>query len=89
MACLPGMPCYDQTAFPLQNSSSDCNSCCPVESNRVIYEGPNLPQSGINTGDCLTLAIEKIDEPMDLVEPMVLLVLMVLTVQLDHQVRQV
>ena len=53
MSCLPGMPCY----------GAQQKECCPeVNSNCVDYSGPNLPCSGVQTHDCLTLAIEKIDD---------------------------
>lgn len=71
MPCPPGVPCNDiRKPFPLANGSSsnplanrntDCDKSCIVESVRVAYDGPNLPQSGINTGDCLTLCLEKLD----------------------------
>lgn len=91
MACLPGAPCY--------GSGESVQGCYDqINSNCVEYTGPNLPDTGIQTHDCLTLAIEKIDEklgevgmvrlvPQDLqVKPTVLLVpqdcLMVLVVRL-------
>ena len=55
MACLPGMNC----------GGYQSNDCCPeVNSNCVDYSGPNLPCSGVQTHDCLTLAIEKIDDKL-------------------------
>ena len=61
MACAPGVPCNDpRRPFPL--AGTDCDSSCPVDSNRVVYDGPNLPQSGVNTGDCLTISLEKLDD---------------------------
>jgi hypothetical protein len=60
MACAPGVPCGDpRKPFPL--GKNDCDKSCIVESVRVVYDGPNLPQSGVNTGDCLTLCLEKLD----------------------------
>jgi hypothetical protein len=53
MACLPGMNCGGY-------QSNDCHP--KVNSNCVDYSGPNLPCSGVQTHDCLTLAIEKIDD---------------------------
>jgi hypothetical protein len=56
MSCLPGINCGGY-------QSNDCHH--EVNSNCVEYSGPNLPQSGIQTHDCLTLAIEKIDNKLD------------------------
>jgi hypothetical protein len=56
MACLPGMNCGGY-------QSNDC--CSEINSNCVYYSGPNLPYSGIQTHDCLTVAIEKIDSELD------------------------
>lgn len=33
----------------------------PIKSDLLCYNGPNLPNTGINTGNTLTLALEKID----------------------------
>ena len=51
MSCLPGMPCYDayRIAFPFANL--ECGeSPCSV-SNRIIYNGPNLACTGIQSTD--------------------------------------
>ena len=60
MSCYPGMQCYDAYYHP-QNQG--CGGCI-VTSDKVIYVGPNLPNSGIQYNDCLTLALEKIDNKM-------------------------
>jgi len=54
MSCLPGMDCYDAYYHP----PGVCNS------NTVLYVGPNLPNSGINTNNSLTVALEKIDNKL-------------------------
>ena len=62
MSCLPGMPCYESVikiVYP--------PGCAPIpfeiiESSRVHYDGPNLSCTGIQTNDCLTDALQKIDE---------------------------
>lgn len=65
MSCLPGMPCYDAykvyTVYP--------SGCCtdgflgyPINSDYIYYSGPNLPCTGVQFKDCLTDALQKIDE---------------------------
>ena len=51
MSCLPGMQCYDAYYHPP----------CTTNSSTVLYVGPNLPNSGVNTNNTLTVALEKID----------------------------
>ena len=60
MSCIPGMPCFAEETtiyYPV--------GCGPAHiyptSNTVVYVGPNLPDTGINTMDSLTTALEKID----------------------------
>lgn len=56
------MPCYESVikiVYP--------PGCAPIpfeiiESSRVHYDGPNLACTGIQTNDCLTDALQKIDE---------------------------
>jgi len=43
-----------------QRKSCDCNDPC-ISTDDVYYAGPNLPNSGINTYNSVTLAIEKLD----------------------------
>ena len=59
MSCLPGMPCYDayRIAFPFAHESC-------IFSNMVIYNGPNLPCTGIQSQDNLQVALQKIDTRM-------------------------
>ena len=61
MACNPGDPCYNAYYHPNEN----CNSLpCATTANLVIYNGPNLPCSGIHTGDNLDCALSKIDDAL-------------------------
>lgn len=62
MACLPGMPCHNdyRIAFPFSNWEG-CEPTC-ISSDKVIYNGPNLPCTGIRTADTVEVAIQKIDE---------------------------
>ena len=59
MACTPGDPCYNAYYHP--NENSGCFPC-EITANLVIYNGPNLPCSGIQTGDNLDCALAKIDD---------------------------
>jgi hypothetical protein len=54
MSCLPGMDCWDAYYHPPGVPNS----------NTVLYVGPNLPNSGVNTNNSLTIALEKIDEKL-------------------------
>lgn len=62
MSCLPGMPCYGPEIYAFYPKGC-CNESlvCPVNSNIIVYSGPNLPNTGINTNDTLTVALQKID----------------------------
>lgn len=42
------------------DDDSNCNAC-PTQSANVIYSGPNLPCSGVNTCDTLDVVLQKID----------------------------
>ena len=57
MACRPCDPCYTAYYHPVPVGCSNTI----VTSNNTYYVGPNLPNSGVASGDCLTLALEKID----------------------------
>lgn len=36
----------------------------PIQSTNLVYDGPNLPCSGIRTCNTLTVALQKIDEKL-------------------------
>lgn len=70
--CLPGMSCWE-------NQESECNNDCvtitvtwpngctseiTINTSQIIYNGPNLPNSGIETGDTFTTLIEKLDNAL-------------------------
>jgi hypothetical protein len=40
------------------------NDCKKVKTSNVIYNGPNLPCSNINTNDSLTIALQKLDDKL-------------------------
>lgn len=46
---------------PCTNCVDLVNGCDPVNTNGVIYSGPNLPCSTVTTSDTLTVALQKID----------------------------
>lgn len=62
MSCLPGSPCYNSnhTTYPRGCGIDPCKAY-QTGSDLVKYNGPNLPCTGINTCETLTLALEKID----------------------------
>ena len=64
MSCLPGMPCYDayRIAFPF-SCENPCEPLC-FTSDRIIYNGPNLACTGIQSQDNLEVALQKIDDRM-------------------------
>ena len=39
-----------------------CHTPIPIDSARIIYNGPNLPGSGVLTGDTLDVALQKLDD---------------------------
>ncbi len=46
---------------PCTNCLELNNDCEKIKSSSVIYNGPNLPCSNINTNDSLTIALQKLD----------------------------
>ena len=50
-------------AHPKEDGDEDENCCIakPIDSTRIIYDGPNLPCTGVRTCDDITLALQKID----------------------------
>lgn len=71
--CVPGMPCYSNESSVIVYTTypAGCSSCnpstggcvaLPISSAYLYYGGPNLPYSGVNTEDTLTVALQKIDE---------------------------
>lgn len=70
MACVPGTPCFENTvnAYYPQNCNNGAFAGYPIPTSAVQYNGPGLPNSGIDTGDILTLALQKLDNALDPVE---------------------
>ena len=69
MACVPGMPCYNinSTVVPKKCNNGwldGCGSsdCLELNTNSIVYNGPNLPCTGINFKDTLTCVIDKLND---------------------------
>jgi hypothetical protein len=64
MSCLPGMPCYDayKIAYPFAHDNPCAPSC--YNSSQIVYNGPNLPCTGIQSIDTVEVALQKIDDRM-------------------------
>lgn len=68
--CVPGMPCFSNTpsscgceGVVYTTYPSGCNSeCNPISSDCVTYTGASLINSAIESGDDLTVAIQKLDQ---------------------------
>lgn len=66
--CLPGSPCWSNLPYKERGiiiyDPAPCNpnECLvTLTTNCVIYNGADLPNSGIDTSDTLTIALQKID----------------------------
>lgn len=70
MACVPGTPCFENTvnAYYPQQCNNGAFAGYPIPTSSVQYNGPDLPNSGIDTGDTLTLALQKLDNTCNPVE---------------------
>lgn len=67
MACLPGTPCSPvqvNTVYP-KKCNNGWFAGYPINTNLICYNGPNLPNTGVDTGDNLNLVLEKIDQELD------------------------
>jgi len=47
-----------------ETTSEDYCTAHPIQTDGIIYSGANLPCSGIHTCDDLTVAIQKLDEQL-------------------------
>jgi len=65
--CVPGMPCYNEGLVVYTTWPAGCNTytaypfTTPISSEYLYYSGANLPYSGIQTEDTITVALQKID----------------------------
>ena len=67
MACTPGSPCNPlvvNTVYP-RKCNNGWFAGYPISTNLICYNGPNLPNTGVNTSDNLNLVLEKIDNELD------------------------
>jgi len=64
MACVPGMPCYSITnvVFPKKCNNGWKIDSLELDTDNIVYNGPNLPCTGINFQDTLTCVIDKIND---------------------------
>lgn len=74
MACYPGTPCNPctpvQFTFPKKCDNGWLSSFI-LNTGNITYNGPNLPNTGVDTGDNLNVVLQKIDEefnPVTLVQ---------------------
>ena len=67
MSCLPGMNCNDPIVYSVYPEGCAAKKFAgyPISSDLIYYSGPNLPNSGVNTLDCLTVALQKIDQELN------------------------
>lgn len=67
--CLPGMPCYETivyTTYPKGCVTTESSPfTLPLSSDNVVYTGPNLPYTGIQTDTNLTEALQRIDAKLN------------------------
>lgn len=63
--CSPGMPCYSDIT-PIPGTTCGIGNCHLPKSitDLIFYNGPDLPNTGIDTCDTLTTALEKIDDAL-------------------------
>jgi len=70
MACVPGTPCFENTsnAYYPQQCDNGWFAGYPIPTSSIQYNGPNLPNSGVNTGDGMNVAMQKLDNAFDPIE---------------------
>ena len=70
MACVPGTPCFENTsnAYYPQQCNNGWFAGYPIPTSSIQYNGPNLPNSGVDTGDGMNVAMQKLDNALDPVE---------------------
>lgn len=67
MACTPGSPCNPlvvNTVYP-KKCNNGWFAGYPISTNLICYNGPTLPNSGVETGDNLNVVLEKLDNELD------------------------
>lgn len=66
MACQPGSPCspiHVNSVYP-KKCNNGWFAGYPIPTNLICYNGPNLPNTGVNTSDNLNLVLEKMDNAL-------------------------
>lgn len=64
------MPCYNNDVITYYTYPKGCSTTVPspftlpLSSVNVYYAGPDLPNSEIETGETITVALQKIDEKL-------------------------
>ena len=67
MACVPGTPCFENTVnayIPQQCDNGWVIDSYPIPTSYSQYDGPNLPNSGVNTKDNLNVVLQKLDNKL-------------------------
>lgn len=88
--CVPGMPCYTEGYVVLTTYPRGCTTTepspytLPLSSGNVYYSGPNLPYTGIQTTDLLTVALQKIDAAL---APAALVAAVIAAIEADDSLR--
>ncbi len=62
MSCSPGTPCYNSEIVYSGCGNDPCNPNSRISCDGVVYSGPNLPCTGVESCDTLCVALQKIDE---------------------------
>ena len=61
--CLPGSPCFGGSTTPRGCGIDPC-FVYKTGSDLVVYNGANLPSTGIDTCNTITVALQKIDDKL-------------------------
>jgi len=87
MACYPGTPCNPCTpvkmTFPKKCDNGWLNSMI-LNTKNITYNGPNLSNTGVDTGDDLNVVLQKIDEEFD---PVTLVQTLLYTIQTNPSLQ--
>jgi hypothetical protein len=62
MSCSPGTPCYNSEIVYSGCGNDPCNPNSRISCDGVVYSGPNLPCTGVESCDTLCVALQKIDD---------------------------
>ncbi|MFY7884539.1 MAG: hypothetical protein ACOVOV_06820 [Dolichospermum sp.] len=67
MACVPGTPCFENTVnayYPKPCDNGWVIDNYPIPTSYSQYDGPNLPNSGVNNKDNLNVVLQKLDNKL-------------------------